>query len=336
MKIIVTAGLLIPAVLLASGCATTPMVAEDTATPSLENGAFLQFATDTGCLVNTPAKLTNPSSEYYKSAKYSWEGNCTPGKGITGKGRLKLTQDGKFFSSPICVAFTGEMINGYWTNNPNPNFAVYYNTSCSGLTIASGDAGKPSAFAAARPLPLPAPSLLVPPVSEPETTATLAALSKHVPAPEINPPSGPAIAPLSGSSGAYMSPYTEDNTVAPWVAKALNAKAGANIGGAIGSYAAQDAIQRAAGYIPFASMFAGQLGKTVGDKAGRGIAIAASGGWEFIRQNTDISFASISDMAIYLLQNNRQHGEFDAAMSATAAIYPELKPEMLRHGYTVK
>ncbi|PQA43416.1 hypothetical protein, partial [Amnimonas aquatica] len=104
----------------------------------------------------------------------------------------------------------------------------------------------------------------------------------------------------------------------------------------IGSYAAQDAIQRAAGYIPFASMFAGQLGKTVGDKAGRGIAIAASGGWEFIRQNTDISFASISDMAIYLLQNNRQHGEFDAAMSATAAIYPELKPEMLRHGYTVK
>ncbi len=144
------------------------------------------------------------------------------------------------------------------------------------------------------------------------------------------------ITPILGSEGNYMSPYTEDNTVAPWVTKALNAKAGSNIGGAVGSYAAQDAVQRAAGYIPFAGMFAGQLGKAVGNKAGREIAIAASGGWPFIKENTDISFASISDMTIYLLQNNRQHGEFDSAMSATAAIYPELKAEMLKYGYAVK
>lgn len=144
------------------------------------------------------------------------------------------------------------------------------------------------------------------------------------------------IAPIPGSAGLYMSPYTEDNTVAPWVTKALNAKAGANIGGAVGAYAAQDAVQRAASYIPFAGMFASQIGKSIGNKAGREIAIAASGGWDFIKQNTDISFASISDMATWLLQNNRQHGEFDAAVSATAAIYPELKPEMLKHGYAVK
>lgn len=144
------------------------------------------------------------------------------------------------------------------------------------------------------------------------------------------------ITPIAGSAGEFMSPYTEDNTIAAWVTKAINAKAGANIGGAVGAYAAQDAVQRAAGYIPFAGMFASQIGKSVGSKAGREIAISSSGGWEFIKQNTDISFGNISDMTIYLLQNNRSHGEFDAAISATAAIYPELKTEMLKYGYVVK
>ena len=105
--------------------------------------------------------------------------------------------------------------------------------------------------------------------------------------------------PIVGNSGKYMSPYTEDGTVAAWVEKGRNASAGASIGGF--------------------------LGQAVGESAGRAIALKMAGGEEFIRANSDISFNSVNDLAVYMYAKNSTHKDFAEALKLTQEIYPELK-----------
>ena len=57
--------------------------------------------------------------------------------------------------------------------------------------------------------------------------------------------------PIVGNSGKYMSPYTEDGTVAAWVEKGRNASAGASIGGFLGAQAGQKVAEN----IPFIGGF---------------------------------------------------------------------------------
>ena len=45
--------------------------------------------------------------------------------------------------------------------------------------------------------------------------------------------------PILGSGGAFMSPFTEDGTVAAWVEKGKSARAGSSIGGFLGAQAGQ-------------------------------------------------------------------------------------------------
>ena len=124
--------------------------------------------------------------------------------------------------------------------------------------------------------------------------------------------------PIVGNSGKYMSPYTEDGTVAAWVEKGRNASAGASIGGFLGAQAGQKVAEN----IPFIGGF---LGQAVGESAGRAIALKMVGGEEFIRANSDISFNSVNDLAVYMYAKNSTHKDFAEALKLTQEIYPELK-----------
>jgi len=124
--------------------------------------------------------------------------------------------------------------------------------------------------------------------------------------------------PIVGSTGKYMCPYTQDGVLAEWVDNAIQAKIGATIGWHAGTYAGQKAFEK----VPF---FGGFLWGTVGEAAGRAIAIEASGGWDFIRSTSDLSFNSIDDMAVYLYVTHSSHEHYNDALKATFEIYPQLK-----------
>lgn len=130
-----------------------------------------------------------------------------------------------------------------------------------------------------------------------------------------------SVEPIYGNTGQYMCPFTEDGTVTAWVEKGMTAAIGANVGGAIGSYAGAKAMEN----VPFIGGF---LGKKVGASAGRNLAINAAGGWEFIKANTDLSFNSLDDMARYMLANNATHPQYADVLKATYGIYPELQQSM--------
>ncbi|CAH0280988.1 hypothetical protein SRABI118_03776 [Massilia sp. Bi118] len=124
--------------------------------------------------------------------------------------------------------------------------------------------------------------------------------------------------PIMGTTGKFMSPYTEDGTVAAWVEKGRSASAGAGIGGFVGAQAGQ----KLASNIPFVG---GMLGQAVGESAGRAVALKMVGGEEFIRANSDMSFNNIDDLAVYMYVKNSSHKDFAEALKLTQDIYPELK-----------
>jgi len=133
--------------------------------------------------------------------------------------------------------------------------------------------------------------------------------------------------PINGNSGQYMSPYTSDGVLAEWVDKSINAKMGAELGGAVGAYAGKKLMEN----IP---VFGGWLGKTAGQEIGREIAIKAAGGEEFIRNTSDLSFNSLEDLSVYLYVNYSTNEHYRDALDAAMAIYPELKQNY--HSYIIE
>jgi hypothetical protein len=139
----------------------------------------------------------------------------------------------------------------------------------------------------------------------------------YVPPKLAAPQSLTAPKPIIGNSGSFMSPYTEDGTVAPWVEKGRSAKAGGQIGGFIGAQAGQKLAEN----IPF---FGSMIGQRVGEKAGRSVALQMVGGEDFIKQNSDISFNNINDLAVYMYVKNSTHKDYAEVLTLTQQIYPEL------------
>lgn len=138
-------------------------------------------------------------------------------------------------------------------------------------------------------------------------------------APHIAPPMAlKAPAPIMSNAGKYMSPFTEDGTVAPWVEKGRHASAGSNIGGFVGAQAGA----RLAENIPFVGGF---IGQSVGESLGRGIALKMVGGEEFIKQNSDMSFNDVNTLAVYMYVKNSSHKDYADVLDLTQKIYPELK-----------
>ncbi len=129
----------------------------------------------------------------------------------------------------------------------------------------------------------------------------------------ITPPEG-----IQGNTGKYMAPYTSDGVVAEWVDKAVKAKMGSAVGGAIGAYAGQKAMEN----IPF---IGGMLGQKLGESMGREIAIKAAGGWEYIKKTSDISFDTVDQLSVWMYAKYSTNEHYAEVLAATEEIYPEMK-----------
>ncbi len=133
--------------------------------------------------------------------------------------------------------------------------------------------------------------------------------------------------PRMDNEGKYMSPYTQDGVLTEWVDKAINAKIGATIGKHIGTLSSlfiqEDEDSEGA------SLMGRFLGGSSGEKKGREFAIKASGGWEYIKSKSDMSFESIDDMAVYLYVKQSSHEHYKEGFGATVEIYPELKKKYI-------
>jgi hypothetical protein len=114
-----------------------------------------------------------------------------------------------------------------------------------------------------------------------------------------------------------MAPYTSDGVVADWVDKAVKAKMGSAVGGALGAYAGQKALEQ----VPFIGGF---LGEKAGNAIGREVAISASGGWDNIKKTSDLSFNSVDELAVWMYAKYATNEHYADVLSATEAIYPEL------------
>jgi hypothetical protein len=124
--------------------------------------------------------------------------------------------------------------------------------------------------------------------------------------------------PLPNNSGKYMAPYTSDGVVAEWVDKAVKAKLGSAIGGQIGAYAGQKALEQ----IPF---FGGMIGQKAGEAIGREIAVKAAGGWESIKGSSDLSFNSVDDLAVWMYAKFSTNEHYSEVLAAAQGIYPDLQ-----------
>jgi hypothetical protein len=126
-----------------------------------------------------------------------------------------------------------------------------------------------------------------------------------------------APAPVMNNSGKYMSPYTQDDTIAEWVDKGITAQALSGIGAAVG----REVGSRVVSSIPLVgSLFGNKAGKA----AGRAIAVEISGGWDKIRASSDISFNSYREMAVWLYVTKSQREEYPKVLKLTGGIYPDL------------
>lgn len=151
------------------------------------------------------------------------------------------------------------------------------------------------------------------------TLALLLSACATVSGPQLAAPTAlRAPTPIMGNTGKFMSPYTEDGTVAAWVEKGRAASAGAGVGGFLGAQAGQKLAEN----IPFVG---GMIGKSIGETAGRAVALKMVGGEEFIRANSDLSFNTVQDLAVYMYVKNSAHKDYQEALKLAQAIYPELQ-----------
>ena len=123
--------------------------------------------------------------------------------------------------------------------------------------------------------------------------------------------------PVRGNKGRFMLPFDEAGNLTAWAEKALNAQAGAAGGGAVGEKATGAVLSK----VPFGGFFAGAAKR----KAKETGAVMAIGGWDFIKENTSLSFDNLRDYSVYLhSQFNGQPG-YEKALAAAMAVYPKLE-----------
>lgn len=146
------------------------------------------------------------------------------------------------------------------------------------------------------------------------------AAARHVTADRIKAPQ-----PISGNGGKYMSPFTSNGALAMWVDGGRTSDHGSdvagNVGGAVGEHVGQKALE----FIPFG------LGSFVGQQAGQATARAATQtttelpSMEFVKANSDISFNTINELAVYMYVKDSGHAQYAHALSVAQKVYPELQ-----------
>lgn len=117
------------------------------------------------------------------------------------------------------------------------------------------------------------------------------------------------------NSGRFLCPYTSSHTLAEWVESAVAVKAQGQIAGAFGMI-----VGIAAGGDPIF----GTLLKRQARESARRQAIEALGGEERIRAQSDVSFDSLDELAVYLYAFYSAEPTYVDALDAAMTIYPDL------------
>lgn len=128
---------------------------------------------------------------------------------------------------------------------------------------------------------------------------------------------------INNNSGEYLSPYTSDGVTAEWVNQAINAGIGAQVGTAAGAAAAGVTAQQLSDNFAAVALVS-MAGSAIGEAIGRKAAIEASGGWDHIRETSDMSFSSLNEMARYLRLKHGNDENFKEVLAATRQVYPDL------------
>lgn len=131
-----------------------------------------------------------------------------------------------------------------------------------------------------------------------------------------------APSPIIGNSGKFMCPYTQDDVVALWVDKSVNAAMGATVGKTAGAFVGAKALEQ----VPFVGSL---LGARAGEAIGRGIAVKACGGWDYIRETSDLSFNSLDDLAVWMYVTKSANEHYADVDKAIAGIYPKYRERFL-------
>jgi hypothetical protein len=124
--------------------------------------------------------------------------------------------------------------------------------------------------------------------------------------------------PIAGNSGRFMAPYASDGTVTAWAGKAMQARTGAAVGSEFGGRAAGALATK----VPVVGgLFSGFMKK----KATESAAVMAMGGWNQIRDSSNQSFDNLDDLAVYMHVNHSGRSDYQEALAATMALYPDLE-----------
>ena len=123
--------------------------------------------------------------------------------------------------------------------------------------------------------------------------------------------------PRMDSEGKYLFPYSSDGQITAWADKAINAQAGSMVG----EKAGEKATSALASKVPFGGLAGGLM-----KKKGKEIAaVTAIGGWDFIKENSSLSFDNLDDYSVYMHTQFEGGADYQKALAAAMAIYPELE-----------
>lgn len=117
------------------------------------------------------------------------------------------------------------------------------------------------------------------------------------------------------NTGQYLCPYTRSHTLAEWTDAAIRIKAKGQIAGAFGTI-----VGIAIGGDPIF----GTMLKKASRESARQRALDALGGDSRIRSQSDVSFDSADDLAVYLYAFYSAEPTYVDALDAAMTIYPEL------------
>jgi hypothetical protein len=122
--------------------------------------------------------------------------------------------------------------------------------------------------------------------------------------------------PRADTGGQYLCPYTQAGTLTAWAEQAQAAATG----GVAGNVAGEQAANQVAARVPFAGLFKKEIKETAQAQG----AAAAAGGWEHIRQTSELSFDKVDDLAVFMHGKYSTMPDYDKALASAMSLYPEL------------
>ena len=141
---------------------------------------------------------------------------------------------------------------------------------------------------------------------------------------QLSPPPLPpasevaAAAPRTDNAGKYVSPFSKYGTVAEWVSRVKQAQVFGDVAAPVGQHAGAALLDQ----IP---LFGSLAGQSVGRAIAKDAVLNAAGGWDFIRESSDLSLDRPGDLCAFLYAKHSDHPDYAVARNAAFELYPEVE-----------